>query len=145
MQNLSHPLQFYAQLVNRSNINTLLEQLRSTEQLNEVLDQVTFQLGRIDDLMLELRRLSRKFTLRRSNDKASVEVEISNLEAHSKFFVVFELSEQYPFGPLPFSFRNLFGNVTAQEVEETIASVHEGYSRLTRVLQALKELKVVSN
>lgn len=100
-------------------------------------------MGRVKELRKELTRLERAYTIRhrkRDNNGHFIEVEISNAASWSKFFVGFELHYGYPYGDLKFSFKNLFGNVTYDIVEQTIRGISPGFGRLTKICAALKNI-----
>jgi len=130
-------------LVQCANIHSVLNNLTTTAKLRELLGEITFRMGRINDLKKELDRLERTFTIRykkRDNGAFFMEVEISNGNSWSKFLVGLDLHYAYPFGDLNFTFKSLFGNVTFQAVEEAIGRIPRSFGRLTKILTTLKNI-----
>lgn len=137
-------VQIVEHLVMSANIQSTIDKLENTSQLREVLTEVSHKMSRIATLKKELQKLERAFTIRRSTSGHGVaptlQVEFSNSKTISKFFVNFQFHAGYPFGELAYTFVPLFGRVQSEDVDRVIASIPQGFSRFTKICDALKQL-----
>jgi hypothetical protein len=99
------------------------------EHLTEALATLSFTIGRLSNLMNELERLERQYTVTKSindNKEMWVSVEISQLDKHRKFIVEFQIEYGYPMKTVKRKFTNLFGNATDQMISASISKVPRG-------------------
>ncbi|KAL6071783.1 hypothetical protein QOT17_005954 [Balamuthia mandrillaris] len=149
---------FAVGLLKSTNIQTIIQSLSSTKQLNYSLEEISFRLNRVQHCLSEVSKLSRNpqwKVLQTGMDQAVnsngqtipgntsfVEIMFSNLKRHSKFVVRFHgLGFGYCFGDLQFSFRKIFGTgVDEAVVRERIEACPKGLGRLAAVCDALCSL-----
>ena len=122
----------------------MLANLESLSQLREILNEISFRLGRVADLQKELAQLNRSFTVRckkvTSEPGGQVEIEFPNMEKCSKFSMTFDVQYSYPCGPLPFTVKTLFGEVSQESIHKIVKNVPARFGRLTNICRAINQL-----
>jgi len=138
-----HVDEFYMGLVQSSEIDSLLKELHDTTQLPEVLREISIRMSTISDLIAEIAKVERSFTVhkKRQDKKNVLLVEFSSMQSWCKFFVGFELSGGYPYGSLNFTFKTLFGDASILEenVIKAVSSIPSGEGRLSKVCTAINK------
>eukprot|EP01119_Soliformovum_irregulare_P005909 TRINITY_DN17654_c0_g1_i1.p1 TRINITY_DN17654_c0_g1~~TRINITY_DN17654_c0_g1_i1.p1 ORF type:complete len:562 (-),score=183.58 TRINITY_DN17654_c0_g1_i1:65-1690(-) len=133
---------FNLNLVELSRLDTQLECLTTTDQLQQILNDMSLRLGRISELENEISRIHRSHVVRKlKRDRASVlQVEISNLQKRFKFILEIEIQVGYPMGDLRFNVKPMIGNIERGDVERLVSTVPKSYGRISKILDRLKQL-----
>jgi hypothetical protein len=133
-------------LIQSAGFESILNKLETTGELREALTEMSFRMGRILSLSNEIAKLKREFTVRLNkqsqNNNSVMDVEFSNMQTWRKFIVSFDLHYGYPFGDLPYKFKNLIGETQEAQVDEILSTptCSSGFGRLTRVCKSLQTL-----
>jgi len=133
-------------LVEAANINSVVANLQTSADLKEVLAEISFRLGRVQNLMTEVKKLQQKFTVRwRKNSTThlpAIEVEFSSSNKWEKFFLTFDVHYGYPSGELNWNIRVLFGEVDMEPLKKAIEDSDRcgRFNRLSNICHAVQAL-----
>eukprot|EP00960_Hanusia_phi_P032638 749964-Hanusia_phi.AAC.1 len=134
------PTEFERALMKQAELDGLLGSCRKTSQLGDVLQELSFRIGRVVTLKQELEKISRMcFVQKRVDAGGSPElfVTVANPDQGYKLGLTWKLSWHYPAGKMPMSFEVLSGSADEEQILEITSRHTCGPLRLTRILREL--------
>jgi len=131
--------------VGQIDVKQKFENVRDHLELSEALRDLSVHLGRLSDLLKELTYLKYQFVHTQTStvdQKCTIHITFSSVEAHQRFEVAFTVTSNYPFCKVGISFQNQIGKVTNEMVQKVMAAGMKGsrFRLLTKVCAKLKDL-----
>ena len=139
---INYFLKFYLELIQSLNIDLILNKFYTLSQLEEILEEISIKIGRIDCLIKEIEKLKKYFHIHyRGKNNTTIEISFSNKEHWYKFFLYIDFYPfNYPFGELKYSFKKLFGEILLEEkIHSIISTVPYQFGRLTNICYSIQK------
>ena len=134
------PTEFERALMEQAGLHGLLRSCRKASELGDVLQEMSFRIGRVVTLSQELDKLSRMcFVQSRVDGDGAPELftTVANPDLGYKLGLTWKMSWHYPAGRMPLSLEVLSGSADEEQILDVTSRHSCGPLRLTRILREL--------
>jgi len=136
--------EFQRGLIEDSELDVLVSRLggQSRTMLPQILNELSFRLGRCHNLIAEVDALEQKLKLLVARGRGCIEVTISDFLHNRKLKISFaDLNYRFPFGDMCVEITNCVGDMYQDDLKDVIRQQRSGqYGRLFNICQGIVDL-----